>query len=101
MKNNMESTLYKETKWLRFILTDRKPKTVILHVLNTSEQFLGIIGWYGPWRQYTYQPAPETTFNNGCLQDIADVLTHLNTEHKNDRSTREKQTQTQEEDSEQ
>ena len=80
--NSRQPELYRETKWLRFILADRKPKTVMIHVYNTSDQFLGMIGWYGAWRQYTYQPAPDTTFNNGCLQDIADVLTSLNEEHK-------------------
>ena len=74
--------LYKKTKWLEFIITDRKPKTVIIHVYNTSEQFLGLINWYGAWRQYVFQPAPQITFNNGCLQDITDVLTQLNKEHK-------------------
>ena len=80
----VKSTVYKETKWLRFILTDRKPKTVIIGVYNTSDQFLGDIRWYGPWRQYIYSPCPQAqlTFNNGCLQDIADVLTCLNNEHK-------------------
>ena len=81
----MQPTLYRKTKWLRFCIVDRKPKTVVIHVHNTTNQFLGIIGWYGPWRQYTYTPRPalELTFNNGCLQDIADVLTSLNDAHKN------------------
>lgn len=80
----MKSTLYKKTKWLRFFIVDKKPKTVIVHVYNTADHFLGIIGWYGAWRQYTYNPAPQAqlTFNNGCLQDIADVLTNLNEDHK-------------------
>ena len=80
----LESTLYRETKWLRFMLVDRKPKTVIIHVYNTSDQFLGDIRWYGPWRQYTYNVYSEAqlTFNNGCLQDITDVLTGLNKEHR-------------------
>ena len=59
-----------------------KPKTVVIHVYNTSDQFLGIIDWYGAWRQYAYQPTPDTTFNNGCLQNITDVLTSLNNQHK-------------------
>lgn len=80
----MKPTLYRKTKWLEFLVVDEKPKTVVVHVHNTSNQFLGSIRWYGTWRQYTYSPDPQAqlTFNNGCLQDIADVLTRLNNEHK-------------------
>ena len=81
----MSDQLYRETKWLRFFIVGRKPKTVIIHVYNISDQLLGNISWYGAWRQYTYNVSPQAqlNFNNKCLQDIADVLTCLNTEHKN------------------
>lgn len=82
MKTQVEPTLYKKTKWLEFHIVDRKTKTVVIHVHNTSNQYLGVITWYCPWRQYTYQPNPAIIFNNGCLQDIADVLTSLNDAHK-------------------
>lgn len=80
----MNPILYRETKWLKFYIVDKKPKTLVLHVSNTRDQFLGSITWYGQWRQYCYNSVPEAqlTFNNGCLQDIADVLTSLNDEHK-------------------
>ena len=78
----LESTLYKETKWLRFTLVDRKPKTIVMHVVNKSGKVLGEISWLAQWRQYTFDPEAYTTFNNGCLQDIADVLTSLNKEHR-------------------
>ena len=74
--------LYRETKWLRFIIADRKPKTVVMHVMNTSHRFLGERRWYGPWRQYTFNSVGGITFNNGCLQDIVDVLSSLNKEHR-------------------
>ena len=84
----MEYELYRKTKWLKFIITDRKPKTLVLHVLNTSNDCLGIIRWYGPWRQYVLNVSPvgELTFNCGCLQDIADVLIRLNKAHKTKKS---------------
>ena len=28
----MESKLYRKTKWLHFTITERKPKTLVLHV---------------------------------------------------------------------
>ena len=73
---------YKETKWLRFEVTTLKPKTVVMHVVNKNGQILGEIKWFSAWRQYTFEPEPHTTFNNGCLQDIADVLTELNKAQK-------------------
>lgn len=82
MKNNSE--VYKKTKWLRFVIVGRKPKTVVMHVMNNSDQFLGSIQWYGPWRQYTYNTNAEAhlTFNNQCLRDITDVLTELNSAYR-------------------
>lgn len=79
----MSNQLYRKTKWLRFVLVDRKPETVVMHVVNKSGKILGEISWLAQWRQYTFDPESHTTFNNGCLQDITDVLTSLNTEHKN------------------
>lgn len=81
----MEHELYRETKWLQFYIVDRKPKTVVIDVINTSHQHhLGVIKWHGPWRQYIYinNKSLIVMFNNGCLQDIAGVLTDLNKEHK-------------------
>lgn len=35
---------------------------------------LGTISWYGPWRQYTFSPEPETVWNKDCLRDLAHFL---------------------------
>jgi len=77
-------SLYKETKWLEFIIVAKKPRTLVLHVYNKKAHLLGEIRWHGPWRQYTFQPCGkgEPIFNNGCLQDITDVLTELNKAQK-------------------
>ena len=74
--------LYKKTKWLRFYIVGKKPKTLILYVINTKNQFLGEIFWYGAFHQYAYKSEEGIIYNNGCLQDIADVLTSLNAAHK-------------------
>ena len=74
--------LYRQTKWLRFNIVDRKPKTVVIYVHNTNNQFLGKIGWYGSWRQYVYESEDGIIYNDQCLKDIADVCTRLNDEHK-------------------
>ncbi len=35
---------------------------------------LGSVEWYGPWRQYNFDPCGDTTFNSGCLLDIVAFL---------------------------
>ena len=30
---------------------------------------LGLIKWYGPWRQYAFWPDAETVWNPACLDD--------------------------------
>ena len=75
--------LYKKTKWLQFFITDRKPKTVVVGVYNNAHQFLGEIRWHPAWRQYVWNTmSVDAQFNNGCLQDIADVLSSLNAAQK-------------------
>ena len=75
---------YKKTKWLRFEVSALKPKTVVMQVVSQSRAglILGYIRWFSAWRQYTFEPEPYTTFNNGCLQDITNVLTELNKAQK-------------------
>ena len=75
--------IYRETKWLRFMVTEKKPKTVVMDVRNRAGELLGQIKWNRPWRQYVYYSLGiDAQFNNGCLQDIADVLSNLNKDHK-------------------
>lgn len=58
-------------------LQDPKRKTHTWHVLSArSGDVLGTIKWYGPWRQYCFEPAPVTTFNKECLGDIANFMDH-------------------------
>lgn len=35
---------------------------------------LGLIRWFGRWRQYVFEPGHETLFNVGCLSDIEKFL---------------------------
>ena len=39
---------------------------------------LGHVAWYGPWRQYVYEPVDGTVYNNTCLVDIAAFLAKVN-----------------------
>lgn len=36
--------------------------------------YIGVVSWFGAWRQYVFDPAPNTTYSAGCLDDIAKFL---------------------------
>jgi hypothetical protein len=60
-------------------------KTSIFAVANKkSRDGLGVILWYGPWRQYVFVPtlSYETVYSPGCLRDIADFLRETTDEHR-------------------
>lgn len=63
------------SEYLEFSLIEKKPKTKVIGVCSRKgSNSLGIIKWYGPWRQYAFFPEGETIFNVGCLNDI---ITHI------------------------
>jgi hypothetical protein len=66
-----------ETEFLRFVEQPKKEgaKTVVIHVENKkSNMILGVISWYGPWRQYCFYPTIESVlFNHTCLHEISEV----------------------------
>jgi len=46
---------------------------------NKSDEPLGLIHWYGAWRQYVFEPEDGAIiFNDGCLKIIVEVLEMLN-----------------------
>ena len=72
-----------EYKFIYFIKVEDKPKTSIWHCRNDrSDDLLGEIKWYGPWRQYCFYPVPETIFNVGCLEDINHFIGQLKAERE-------------------
>ena len=82
----MTPNLFRKTKWLRFMIVEKKPKTVVIRVYNKDQHLPGQIRWHGPWRQYIWDASDvDAIFNNGCLQDIADVLSSLNKEQRSRR----------------
>ena len=72
---------------MTFKLAEQKPKTQIWHIVNNTSGFLlGIISWYGAWRQYVFSPEEGSTFNDDCLETIQTFLTALNNEHRRKRN---------------
>jgi len=47
---------------------------------RNNDSLLGIIKWYGRWRQYTFFPHPMTVFNRECLRDIANFIDNVKAE---------------------
>jgi len=70
-------------KYIHFYLLESKGKTKVYECRNNrSNSCLGLVKWYGPWRQYCFFPMGETVFNNGCLTDIQEFIKKLMNERK-------------------
>jgi len=66
------------SKYLEFNVIGKKPKTKVIEV--TSKLYgdrLGIIKWFGRWRQYAFFPETGTIFNVDCLNDIQSYIKGL------------------------
>lgn len=55
-------------------------KTKIYRLCNSKNELihLGIIKWYGAWRQYCFFSEDNIVFNKECLNDISKFLDQLN-----------------------
>ena len=71
-----------KTKYMTFVKVGQKPKTSEWYIVNNeSGHILGLIHWWGAWRQYIVE-TNECMFNNSCLNTISEFLTKLNNEQK-------------------
>ena len=58
---------------------NRKTKTI--RILSAHHgHTLGIINWYGPWRQYVFEAHAGTVWSDGCLTDVQNKLAQLKAE---------------------
>jgi len=54
-------------------IVERNPKTKAWRVRNMQAGVdLGIVRWFGRWRQYAFFPDEELVFEKTCLRTIAD-----------------------------
>jgi hypothetical protein len=51
-------------------------------VLTNHGDALGAVQWFPRWRQYCFDPREATTFNAGCLRDLATFLGRVNREQR-------------------
>lgn len=66
------------SKYLAFILLEQKSKTKVIEVISKLHGFrLGVIKWFGRWRQYAFFPENGTVFNVECLNLIQSYIKDL------------------------
>lgn len=69
--------------YIQFNLFEKKSKTDVYSVDSISRgERLGLIAWYGPWRQYVFCPQPSTFWSHDCLAKVEEFLIKLNGEYK-------------------
>lgn len=60
-----------EFEYVHFVKIKDKPKTSVWSCRNnSSDDELGVVKWYSPWRAYCYFPTSPAVYSIGCLQDI-------------------------------
>lgn len=78
-------------KYVRFVLAEKKLKTNVYNVLSISGDYvLGIIRWHSPWRQYWFEPADDTGWSGGCLDEVRGFIKNLMDERKERQRRKEK-----------
>lgn len=50
-------------------------KTKVWRVI-LNNMLLGRIGWWSPWRRYTFFPEPRTLFDASCMQQLVVFITN-------------------------
>ena len=61
---------------------NRSTKVVLIRSVSSRKQ-LGLIQWYGAWRQYTFVPDDSTIWNTECLDNINFQIRKMMEERKN------------------
>jgi len=41
---------------------------------NKSNDQIGIISWYKPWKEFVFSSKENCVFNNTCLRDVLDFI---------------------------
>lgn len=80
----------KNNSYIRFNDIKSTKKTKIIGVSNNAGVSLGLIKFWGPWRQYTFQPDIETVFNVECMKEIIEKIDSMNEEIRAEWSERRK-----------
>ena len=77
-----------ESKYMFTTPYRKLDKTWVYLVSSKKGVELGRVQWWGPWRQYTFQPHTDTIFSPGCLNDISVFIKMLMDERKTIKETK-------------
>jgi hypothetical protein len=71
-----------DSRYLIFVRTQPPGrKTPIVQVCSRSSgNLLGVVAWFGPWRQFCFRPERQTVFNVECMTDIQAKIAELKAE---------------------
>ncbi len=74
-----------EYQYLNFVRAvyppSAKRRTLTWFMTSKDGKHLGIIRWFGRWRQYVFEPEAGTVWSCGCLSDVISFIE----QHKGDR----------------
>lgn len=59
------------------ISVDHEKRKVVYLCSNRSNEELGKVEWYEPWKQYCYFDACNAVYSQSCLKDIAHFISQL------------------------
>jgi len=63
---------------LRLERSSPSGKTHVFRIESThSQETLGTISWYGPWRRYVFYPAAGTLWDASCILELHGLLSGL------------------------
>jgi hypothetical protein len=66
-------------KYMLARFLEARPKTAVYGVFSKHHgDKLGVIKWFGPWRQYCFFSMDVAVFSSSCFQDVAKFLDSLN-----------------------
>lgn len=73
--------------FLKFTLTRNTGKTCVWHVESAANHtFLGVLGWFAPWRRYVFRPAENTIFDALCIRELANFIDDRMNERRRERT---------------
>ena len=75
--------VFKETKYLAFVIAPTEKKTLTVAIINRHHQeIIGEIKWFAKWRQYCFFPYKDTVWNTTCMDDVHSVIKELMEQRK-------------------
>jgi len=81
-------TPFARYKFFSVFVYERVPgrKTKSYAIVTHKGATLGLIKWYGPWRQFVLEAYDCTVWSGGCLAEVLDALEKIKAYYQAERS---------------